>query len=238
MGSSSGRARRRRKAQELSEREASHFQQVKRHNVDSEIEEEEGDHEVLFPPKTRESVATPPSPKRVLEVPDCGMGSVTSMVRTLNDAIAAVSQDTAQIQQAYQQLWKDNLARDKALADLTAMVKEYGASPAATRPYGPPTPKMQTDVLDEDGNLRAADIGITWADNETFLHGVRVVGTKIPRPAGHEPVMSTPYPEVRNDDRGPSSITGRPSSPETIEFGPEIITVNRLRQQTISTVRQ
>ena len=95
------------------------------------------------------------------------------------------------------------------------------------QPYGPPTPKMQTDVLDEDGNLRAADIGITWADNETFLHGVRVVGTRIPRPVGHEPVMSTPYSEVRNDDRGPSSITGQPSSPETIEFGPEIITVNR-----------
>ena len=60
MGSSSGRSRRRRKAQELSEREASHFQQVKRQNVDSEIEEEEGDHEVLFPPKTRESVARYP----------------------------------------------------------------------------------------------------------------------------------------------------------------------------------
>ena len=62
MGSSSGRAWRRQKAQELLEREASHFQQVKRQNVDSELEEEEGDHEVLFPPNTRESVATPPSP--------------------------------------------------------------------------------------------------------------------------------------------------------------------------------
>ena len=145
------------------------------------------------------------------------------MVKTLNDAIAAVSQDTAQIQRAYQQLRRDNLARDKAMADLTSMVKEYGSSPAATRPYGPPTPKMQTDVLDEDGNLRAADIGI----NETFLHGVRVVGTRIPRPTGHEPVMSTPYPEGRNDDRGSSPITGRPSSPETIEFGPETIPIVR-----------
>ena len=190
------------------EREASHSQQVKRHNVDSEIEEEEGDHEVLFPPRTRESVATPPSPKRVLEVPGCGMGSVISMVKTLNDAIAAVSQDTAQNQQAYQQLRKDNLARDKALADLTAMVKEYGASPAVTRSYSPPTLQTQTDVLDEDGNICAADIGITWVDNETFLHGVRVVGTRIPRPEGHEPVMSTPYPEVGNNDRGPPSITG------------------------------
>ena len=121
-------------------------------------------------------------------------------------SMAAGSQDTAQIQQAYQQLRKDNLARDKALADLTAMVKEYGASPAATRPCGPPTPKMQTEVLDEDGNLRAADIGITWADNETFLHGVRVVGTRISRPAGHKPVMSTPYSEVRNDERRSRSL--------------------------------
>ena len=39
--------------------------------------------------------------------------------------------------------------------------------------------------------------------------------------------MSTPYPEGRNDDRGSSSITGRPSSPETIEFGPEIIPITR-----------
>ena len=193
MGSSSKRARRRQKAQKSLEREASHSKQVKGQNLDSDIEEE-GEHEVLFPPKTRESVVTSPSPNRVLEVPDCGVISVTSMVKTLNDAIAAVSQDTAHIQRAYQQLRKDNfVTRDKALADLTAMVREYGSSPAATRPYDPPTPKMQTDVLDEDGNLRAADIGITWADNETFLHGVRVVATRIPRPTGNEPVMSTPY---------------------------------------------
>ena len=226
MGGSSKRARRRRKSQESLERGASHSGQGKENNLDSDVEVE-GDHEVLFPPKTQDNVGTPQSPKRVLEVPDCVVGSVTSMVRTLNEVISAVSQDTAQIQQAYQQLRKDNLARDKALADLTAMVKEYGASPAATRPYDPPTPKMQTDVLDEDGNLRAADIGITWADNETFLHGVRVVGTRIPRPAGHEPVMSTPYPEGRNDGQGTPSITGRPSSPETIEFGLEIIPATR-----------
>ena len=226
MGSSSKRARRRQKAQESLEREASHSKQVKRPQPDSDTEEE-GDHEVLFPPKKREIVVTPPSPRRVLEVPDCGITSVTSMVKKLNDAIAAVSQDTAQIQRTYQQLRRDNLARDKAMADLTAMVKEYGSSPAATRPYGSPTPKMQTDVLDGDGNLRVADIGITWADNETFLHGVRVVGTKFSRPTGQEPVMSTPYPEGRNDDRGSSPMTGRPSSPETIEFGPETIPIAR-----------
>ena len=84
----------------------------------------------------------------------------------------------------YQQLCTENILRDKALADLTTMVKEYGSSSAATQPYGPstptarPRPAMQADVLDADGNLHAADIGITWEDNETFLHGVRVVGPK------------------------------------------------------------
>ena len=226
MGSSSKRARRRRRAQESLERGASRPEQEKDSNMDSEVDME-GDQEVLFPPKKRDDVVIPPTTQKVLEVPDCTVGSVTSMVRTLNNAIAAVSQDTAHIQQAYQQLCRDNVARDKALADLTAMVKEYGESPAATRAYGSSTPKINTDVLDGDGNLRAADIGITWSDNKTFLHGVRIVGSKIPGPAGNEPVMSTPYPERGNDGQVTPSMTGRPSSPETIEFGLEIITVNR-----------
>ena len=217
MGTLGKRARRRQRAQESLEKGDSHPDQGKDTNVDSDIDM---DHEVLFPQKKGET-------QRVLEVPDCTVGSVTSMVKTLNNAIAAVSQDTAQIQQAYQQLCRDNVARDKALADLTAMVKEYGESPAATRPYGPSTPKMDADVLDGDGNLRAADIGITWADDETFLHGVRIVGSKFPRPTGHEPVMSTPYPGRGNDGQVTPSMTGRPSSPDTIEFGPEITTVDR-----------
>ena len=89
MGSSSKRARRRQKAQESLEREASHSKQVKEQKLDSEMEEEE-DNEVLFNTKTRGSVRTPPSPNRVLEVPDCGIVSVTSIFKTLNDAIAAV----------------------------------------------------------------------------------------------------------------------------------------------------
>ena len=76
------------------------------------------------------------------------------------------------------------------------MVREHGSSPATMRPH----PVIQTDVLEEDGNLRAADIGITWAGNETFLHGVRVVGPGHPRPAGMGPVMSTPYQPTREHD--------------------------------------
>ena len=32
--------------------------------------------------------------------------------------------------------------------------------------------------MDGEGNLRAADIGITWEGNETFLHVVKVVGPR------------------------------------------------------------
>ena len=123
MGSSSRRARRRQLAQESLEKEASHSDPqrspVKRSKPDSDREEEE-DHEVLFPPRKQDTVIIPSSPGRVLQVPDC---DVANMVRTLNGAIAAVSQDTARIQRAYQQLCTDTIARDKALADLTAMVR-------------------------------------------------------------------------------------------------------------------
>ena len=207
MRTSGKRARRRQRAQDSMETEIPLSDPlkspVKRAKPDSDQEEEE-DREVLFIPRRQETVVIPSSPERAKEVPGC---EITGMVRTLNSAIAAVSQDTARIHQAYQQLCADNIVRDKALADLTAMVREYGTPPAATQPYGPPTltgrPRLmiQADVLDADGNLRAADIGITWEDNETFLHGVRVVGSKLSRPTGQEPVMSTPYPRGGNDDR-------------------------------------
>ena len=154
MVHSAKRARRKRLAQEAQRRETSRS-----------AREEEDDHEVLFPPKVRDFVETPPSPAKVQATTDC---DIVNMVKTLNGAIAAVSQDTARVQRAYQQLCTENMARDKALADLTAMVKAYSSLPDATRPYGSsptatrPHPTIQADVLDGDGNLRAADIGITW----------------------------------------------------------------------------
>ena len=227
MVSSSKRARRRRLAQESLQKETSHSEHqmdpADLSEPDSDREEEE-DHEVLFPPRKQDIVIIPSSPGKVQAVPDCDMAN---MVRTLNGAIAAVSQDTARIQRAYQQLCTENIARDKALADLTAMVREYGSSPAATQPYGPstptarPRPAMQADVLDEDGNFRVADIGITWEDNETFLHGVRVVGPKFSRPTGQEPVMSTPYPQRRDSDRNSSSMITQPATPGTPVVTPD-----------------
>ena len=70
-------------------------------------------------------------------------------------------------------------------------------------------------MLDEEGNLRAADIGVTWEDNETFLHGVRVVGPGPPRSTGMGPVMSTSYQPTREHDRDNTSTTAQPPTPVT-----------------------
>ena len=78
-----------------------------------------------------------------------------------------------------------------------------------------PHPVIQSDMLDEEGNFRAADIGITWEDNETFLHSVRVVGPGPPRPTGMGPVMSTPYQLTREHDRDNTSTTAQPPTSVT-----------------------
>ena len=117
------------------------------------LSEPDSDQEIVFSHRVPDEEAKPSSPARDQAVLDC---EITNMVKTLNGAIAAVSQDTARIQRAYHQLVAENIARDKALADLTTMAREYGSSPAATQPYGPPTPAarprpaMQADVLDGD----------------------------------------------------------------------------------------
>ena len=80
---------------------------------------------------------------------------------------------------------------------------------------------IQADVLDEEANIQAADIGITLENNETFLHGVRVVGPGPPRPTGMGPVMSTSYQPMRRQDRDNTSTTALPPTPRTPEVVPD-----------------
>ena len=91
-------------------------------------QEGEEDPDILFPVQPREPEGFVTPPRRTPEVTDY---DIVNMVSTLNGAIAAVSPDSAQIQRSYRQLCAKNIAREKALADLTAMVKEYGSSPEA-----------------------------------------------------------------------------------------------------------
>ena len=67
------------------------------------------------------------------------------MVKTLNGAIAAVSQDTVGIRRAYDQLHTENIARDKVLATMRP-------HPATMRPH----PVMQSDVMDNSDICRPA----------------------------------------------------------------------------------
>ena len=62
----------------------------------------------------------------------------------------------------------------------------------------PPHPIIQPDLIDNEGNLHAEDIGITWEGSDTFIHGVRVVASDATNmPARRRPSTSTPYQPVR-----------------------------------------
>ena len=96
-----------------------------------------------------------------------------------------------------------------------------------TRPH----PRIRPELLDGGGNLRARDIGITWQDGDTFLHGVRITGqrddmednrrrpaTAAPYPpcqeelenARRQPAMSTPYQQSHGHPPGSMSTPGFP----------------------------
>ena len=170
-------------------------------------EMEQADDEIRFAPRgqsVEQMPATPATPATVQADTKCEYLDIVNMIKTLNGAIAAISRDTASIQRAYEQLRSENVARDKALTDLSEIVREYGITPT----HGRPQPVLREDVMDRDGNLRGADIGITWEDNETFLHGVRVVGPDPSRRPGMRPAMSTPHQPMGGRDRDdlPSTV--------------------------------
>ena len=134
MVSLAKRAKRKRLAQKTQERES--FRPT--HQMDpadlsdpDREKEEEDDQEIRFVSRRQNVEEASPTPARAQATTDC---DILNMVRTLNGAIAAVSQDTARIQRAYDQLRAENIARDRALTDLSEIVKEYGSSPVHMRP--------------------------------------------------------------------------------------------------------
>ena len=67
--------------------------------------------------------------------------------------------------------------------------------PRAFRPH----PIIHPELIDNNGNLRATDIGITWTGSDAFLHGVKIVGPDVTeQPTGPRPATSTPYQPVRD----------------------------------------
>ena len=94
-----------------------------------------------------------------------------------------------------------NQARDRAICDLTGLVQRSLDRPV-TQSHQPDDALLhhiiQPDLIDNEGNLRAEDIGITWEGSDTFLHVVRVVASDAANmPARRRPSTSTPYQLVR-----------------------------------------
>ena len=111
-------------------------------------------------------------------------------------------------------LLKDNQARDRAIGDLTGLVQRSLDRPVTQCPRPettPPHPIIQPDLIDNEGNLHAEDIEITWEGSDTFLHGVRVVGSDPANmPARQRPSTSTPYQPVREHSACTTGVFGSP----------------------------
>ena len=123
------------------------------------------------------------------------------MVQNLRDSLSALNLDNANIRAACDAIRRQFQDHCVAFGDLTKLMKESLDGRPPQRPQtetGRPHPIIRADLIDDKGNLRAADIGITWQGGDTFLSGVRVVGTN--EDAEHirpRPATSTPYSTVR-----------------------------------------
>ena len=83
------------------------------------------------------------------------------------------------------------------MCHLTGLVKRSLDHPSERLPQPDafkPHPIIYPYLIGSDGNLRAAEIGITWAGSDTFLHGVKVVEPDV---AGR-PARPQPYQPARD----------------------------------------
>ena len=201
----------------------------------------EEDGEVLFK-RPAASTDTPPgsradSPDREgeddREVKD--YTTVLEMVKAVRDRLTALVLDNTNIRAACVELRRQCHSQGVAFGDLSRLVSQTRADQEDTRAYAReetgPQPSIRPELLDARGNLRARDIGITWQDGDTFIHGVRITGQKddmednhrrpataAPYPpcpeeledARRQPVMSTPYHQSHEHPPGGMSTPGFP----------------------------
>ena len=87
------------------------------------------------------------------------------MVRKLNNEINSITLDNEKSRTACGKLLYDNRDRDRTMCDLTELVKKSLDPPSGRLPQPDgfqPQPIIFPDLIDNNGNLRATDIGITW----------------------------------------------------------------------------
>ena len=138
------------------------------------------------------------------------------MVQRLRKKLGLITLGNDKIRTVCNQLLKDNQAWDRAIGDLTRLVQRSLDRPATQRPRPEATqqhPIIQPDLIDNEGNLPAEDIGITWESSDTFLYGVRVVGSDAAKMPGPQRLStSTPYQleHAACDISTPRQPLGRP----------------------------
>ena len=206
------------KSRRKSQREAARVQ--RQTDAALAMEEEE---EIVFkrlrtvPNTPRASRDNTPDPDDREEEPR-DFTAVLQMVKTVRDQLTALVLDNTNIRAACDDLRRQCHSQGVAFGDLSRLVSQTREDQEETRAYSHgetgPHPRIRQELFDARGNLRAQDIGISWQDGETFLHGVRITGqsddmednrrqpaTAAPHPPCHEdqenarrqPAMSTPY---------------------------------------------
>ena len=127
--------------------------------------------------------------------------TVLEMVKAVRDRLTALVLDNTNIWAACDDLRRQCHSQGVAFGDLSRLVKQTREDQEETRAYAHeetgPHPSIRPELLDAEGNLRARDIGITWQDGDTFLHGVRITGQRDnmgdnrPRPTGDVDTVPT-----------------------------------------------
>ena len=223
------------KSRRKSQREAARVQK----QTDAALAMEEEEEIVFKRPRTvpntpRASRTNTPDPDDREEEPR-DYTAVLQMVKTVRDQLTALVLDNTNIRAACDDLRRQCHSQGVAFGDLSRLVSQTREDQEETRAYSHgetgPHPRIRQELLDAGGNLRARDIGISWQDGETFLHGVRITGQKDdmednrPRPATaapyppcpeeledarRQPAMSTPYQQSHEHPPSGMSTPGFP----------------------------
>ena len=152
--------------------------------------------------------------------------TVPEMVKAVRDRLAALILDNTNIRAACDDLRRQCLSQGVAFGDLSRLVRQSREYQEETRAHSQeearPHPRIRPELLDGGGNLRAEDIGITWQDSDTFLHGVRITGRRDDMEDNRRrPATAAPYPpcpeELEDNHRRPATAAPYPPCPEELE---------------------
>ena len=199
------------KLRRKSQREASELRDQSDATLAMEEEElaREEEDEIVF--KRRKTVPDTPRASRA-NTPDPDEGeedhqqfaTVLQLVKSVRDQIKALVFDNTNIRAACDDLRRQCHSQGVAFGDLSRLVNRTREDQEETRAYSRgqsgPHPHIRQELLDAEGNLRAQDIGISWQDGETFLHGVRITGQRDAREEDlRRPATAEPYPSCQRD---------------------------------------